>query len=244
VTQAALPPRPIEKGRPEPGVLAHVVTSKYADHLPLYRIEQIFGRHGIEVSRGLLSQWNGAVADLLAPLAAAVHRQVLESRWIQSDDTKVKVQEADGVYRNGHMWVYRGECGDQVYDFAWQRNKASPSRMLAGYRGYLQGDAAPAFDDIFVSNREIIEVGYWAHARRYFKDAQLTSPGEGKQMVEWIGELYGLEKHARESAFKFQGEDRHRVRYLRRPFQREPDFGVTSVNYDFAELLARAQEPA
>jgi transposase len=199
VTQAMLPARPIDKGRPEPGVLAHVVSSKYADHLPLYRIEQIFGRHGIEVSRGLLSQWNGAVADLLTPLATAVHRQVLESRWIQSDDTKVKVREADRVYRNGHMWVYRGECGDQVYDFDWVRNKASPSRLLAGYRGYLQGDAAPAFDDIFASHAAIIEVGCWAHARRYFKDAELTAAAEAKQIVLWIGELYGLEKRAKEN---------------------------------------------
>ncbi len=199
VLQATLPARPIEKGRPEPGVLAHVVTSKYADHLPLYRIEQIFWRHGIEVSRGLLSQWNGAVADLLVPLAKAVHQQVLQSRWIQSDDTKVKVQEAERVYRNGHMWVYRGEFGDVVYDFDWQRNKGSPSRMLAGWGGYLQVDAAPAYDEIFASNERILEVGCWAHARRYFKDAELTAPSEAKQIVVWIGELYGLEKRAKEN---------------------------------------------
>lgn len=200
VMQGLLPARPIEKGRPEPGVLAHVVDSKYGYHLPLYRVVQIFAQHGIEVSRGLLSQWNGAVADLLTPLAQAVHRQVLQSRWIQSDDTRVQVQEAERVYRNGHIWVYRGELGDQVYDFDWLRNKASPSRMLAGYRGYLQVDAAPAFDDIFASNAQIIEVGCWAHARRYFKDAELTAPTEAKQMVLWIGELYGLEKYARENA--------------------------------------------
>lgn len=200
VTQAALPARPIERGRPEPGVLAHVVTSKYADHLPLYRIEQIFARHGITVSRGLLAQWNGAVADLLTPLAGAIHQQLLQSRWIQSDDTTVQVQEAARVYRAGHMWVYRDEWGDQVYDFDWHRNKASPARMLVGYRGYLQGDAAPAFDDIFASNAHIIEVGCWAHARRYFKDAELTAGADAQQIVRWIGELYGLEKHAREHA--------------------------------------------
>ena len=200
VVQAPLPTRPIEKGRPEPGVLAHVVTSKYADHLPLYRQVQIFSRHGIEVSRGLLSQWNGAVADLLAPLAKAVHDQVLTSRWVQCDDTRVKV-EADREYHIGYMWVYRGEEGDQAYDFDWKRNKASPTRMLGGYRGYLQADAAPAFDDVFAANPHIIEVGCWAHARRYFKDAELTAPSEAKQIVRWIGELYGLEKHAKEKAF-------------------------------------------
>ncbi|MCK6556235.1 IS66 family transposase [Candidatus Binatia bacterium] len=138
------------------------------------------------MSRGLLSQWNGAVADLLAPLAKAVHEQVLQSRWIQSDDTKVKVQEVERVYRNGHMWVYRGELGDVVYDFDWQRNKGSPSRMLAGYRGYLQADAAPAYDDIFVCNEQIVEVACWAHARRYFRNAELTAPDEAGPIVLWI----------------------------------------------------------
>jgi transposase len=232
VTQAALPARPIEKGRPEPGVLAHVVTSKYADHLPLYRIEQIFARHGIAVSRGLLAQWNGAVADLLAPLAAAIHQQILHSRWIQSDDTTVKVQEAERVYRTGHMWVYRGDRGDQVYDFDWHRNKASPSRVLAGYAGYLQVDAAPAYDDIFAGNEKIIEVGCWAHARRYFKDAELTAPTEAKQSVLWIGELYGLEKRAKENGFS------HAQRLELRQQQARPILQRIKVRLD--ELRAHA----
>lgn len=215
VVQAALPWRPIEKGRPEPGLLAHLVTSKYADHLPLYRIEQQFARHGVEISRGLLSQWNGAVADLLTPLAHAVHRQILDSRWIQSDDTTVEVQEAERRYRNGHMWVYRGEHGDVVYDFDWKRNKASPTRVLAGYRGYLQVDAAPAYDDIFVSSPGITEVGCWSHARRYLKDAQLTSPGEAKPILQWVGELYGLEKRAKENGLSEAQRLELRQRYAR-----------------------------
>src|SRR5271167_4129042 len=119
VVQASLPARPIEKGRPGPGLLAHVVTSKYADHLPLYRIEQIFGRHGIEVSRRTLSEWNGAVADLLAPIVGAIKRQILASEWIQSDDTTLEVQdpEREPAYRQGHLWVYRGARADVVYDF-------------------------------------------------------------------------------------------------------------------------------
>lgn len=201
VIQAEMPARPIEKGRPEPGVLAHVVTSKYADHLPLYRIEQIFWRHGIAVSRGLLSQWNGATADLLTPLAKSVQDQLMESRWVQSDDTRVRVQQAEGEYRNGHMWVYRGERGEVVYDFTWLRNRDGPLRMLAGYRGYLQADAAPAYDDVYARHPQIVEVGCWAHARRYFKESEQTSPSEAKQIVAWIGELYGLEKCAKESGF-------------------------------------------
>ncbi len=75
----------------------------------------------------------------------------------------------------GHIWVYRGELGEVVYDFTWARNREGPMRMLAGYRGYLQVDAAPAYDDVFAQYPEIIEVACWAHARRYFKEAMPTA---------------------------------------------------------------------
>ena len=200
VVQGELPPRPIEKGRPEPGLLAHVVTSKYADHLPLYRLERIFERHQVEITRRTLSEWCGAVADLLEPVARAVYGQVLESAWIQTDDTPVEVQDPSHkpAYRNGHLWVYRSMEGDAVYDFTWQRNRDGPMRMLEGYRGYLQADAAPAYDDIFTQWPEIVEVGCWAHARRYFKEAAPTASVEAAQVLAWIGKLYGLERKAKE----------------------------------------------
>jgi transposase len=95
VVQAALPTRPIEKGRPGSGLLAHVVSSKYADHLPLYRLKQTFERHGVQVTRSTLSEWNGAVADLLEPIVRVMHReQVRQSPWIQCDDTTLEVQDA------------------------------------------------------------------------------------------------------------------------------------------------------
>jgi transposase len=179
VTQAARPARPIDKGRPEPGLLAQVVTAKYADHLPLYRQEQIFRRHGVEVSRRTLSEWNGAVADLLRPIVrAGMKEQLFASPWIQCDDTTLAVQSAGGQpqIRTGHMWVYRGRAGEVLYDFTWVRNRAGPLALLKGYEGYLQVDAAPAYDDVFTTYPQVIEVGCWAHCRRYFKEA-VPSPG-------------------------------------------------------------------
>jgi transposase len=134
VVQAALPARPIEKGRPGPGLLAHVVSSKYADHLPLYRLEHIFERHGVQITRRTLSEWNGAVADLLEPIVQAMHReQVCQSPWIQCDDTTLDVQDPSRApeIRTGHLWVYRGELGEVVYDFTWARNRDGPLKMLA-----------------------------------------------------------------------------------------------------------------
>jgi transposase len=200
VVQAALPARPIEKGRPGPGLLAHVVASKYADHSPLYRLERIFPRHGIEISRSTLSQWCGAVADLLRPVAAQIAAEVLSSKWIQSDDTSVEVQDRgrNPSYPKGHVWVYRGSDGSAFYDFTWQRNSEGPLRLLAGYQGYLQADAAPAYDEVY-AQRPITEVGCWAHARRRFKEAVRTSPQQAAQVVAWIGELYGIERSAKTS---------------------------------------------
>jgi transposase len=199
VVQASLPARPIEKGRPGAGLLAHVVTSKYADHLPLYRQEQIFERHGVEVTRRTLSEWNGAVADMLEPIVRAMHReQVCQSPWIQCDDTTLDVQDPSRVpeIRTGHLWVYRGEGGEVVYDFTWARNRDGPLKMLAGYRGYLQVDAAPAYDDVFAQRPEIIEVGCWAHARRYFKEALPTAAVSCARVLATIGQLYGIERTA------------------------------------------------
>ena len=199
VVQASLPARPIEKGRPGPGLLAHVITSKYADHLPLYRIEQMLGRQGIDVSRRTLSEWNGAVADLLAPVVEAIKKQVLTGEWIQSDDTTLEVQdpEREPAYRQGYMWVYRGSRADVVYDFTWQRNRDGPLRVLGSFKGYLQADAAPAFDDVY-QRLPIVEVGCWAHARRYFKESVASAAVEATRVLLWVGELYGIERAARE----------------------------------------------
>ena len=199
VVQAALPARPIEKGRPRPGLLAHVVTSKYADHLPLYRQERIFERHGVQVTRRTLSEWNGAVADMLEPIVRAMHReQVCQSPWIQCDDTTLDVQDPSRApeIRTGHLWGYRGELGDVVYDFTWARNRDGPLKMLAGYRGYLQVDAAPAYDDVFAQYPEIIEVGCMAHMRRYFKEAMPTAAVACAQVLAIVGQLYGIERTA------------------------------------------------
>ena len=97
--------------------------------------------------------------------------------WIQCDDTTLDVQDPSRApeIRTGHLWVYRGEGGEVVYDFTWSRNRDGPLKMLADYRGYLQVDAAPAYDDVFAQHPEIIEVGCWAHARRYFKEAMPTA---------------------------------------------------------------------
>ena len=218
VVQAALPARPIEKGRPGPGLLAHVVSSKYADHLPLYRLAQIFERHAIQITRRTLSEWNGAVADLLEPIVRAMHReQVCQSPWIQCDDTTLDVQDPSRApeIRTGHLWVYRGELGEVVYDFTWSRNRDGPLKMLAGYRGYLQVDAAPAYGDVFAQYPAIFEVGCMAHARRYFKEAMPTAAMVCAQVLAMIGQLYRIERAASEKHLEAPARQRIRQELAR-----------------------------
>jgi transposase len=110
VGQAVLPARPLAKGRSGPGLLAHVVSSKYADHWPVYRLEQLFERHGVQIPRRTLAEWNGAVADLLEPSVRVMHRkQVRQAPWIQCDDTTLEVQDPSRApeLRTGHLWVDR-----------------------------------------------------------------------------------------------------------------------------------------
>jgi transposase len=176
-----------------------VVSSKYADHLPLYRLERIFGRHGVRVTRRTLSEWNGAVADLLEPIVRTMHReQVCQSPWIQCDDTTLDVQDPSRApeIRTLHLWVYRGELGEVVYDFTWSRNRDGPLKMLANYRGCLQVDAAPAYDEVFAQHPEIIEVVCMAHARRYFKEAMPTAAVPCAHVLAIIGQFYGIERTA------------------------------------------------
>ena len=153
------------------------------------------------MTRRTLAEWSGAVADLLTPIVETMRtEQVLRSAWIQCDDTGLDVQQPGQTpgSRSGHLWVYRDAEGDAVYDFTWSRNRDGPLKMLAGYQGYLQADAAPAFDEVFVRHPAIQEVGCWAHARRYFKEAAPSAAVECAQVLAWIGALYGLERVATE----------------------------------------------
>lgn len=207
VVQAELPVRPIEKGRPEPGVLAYVVSSKYGDHLPLYRQEQIFHRHGVEVSRRTLSEWCGATADLLRLVVEeGIYRELLGSPYLQVDDTTLEVQlpqergkdaRERPAIRQGNMWVYRDAAGDVVYDFTWGRVRAGPQRMLREYRGYVQADAAAVYDSLFSERPELIEVGCMAHCRRKFKEAAPTAPQQCAMVTAKMRELYRIEQRIR-----------------------------------------------
>jgi transposase len=203
VAVADKPPQPIDKGIPGPGLLAATITGKYADHLPLYRLEDIFARHGAELSRATMCGWMRQSAELLMPLYELMRRRVLASRVIHTDDTPVEVLDASLPHtRTGRFWVYVGDRRQPyvVYDYTPSRKRDGPAEFLKDYEGYLQADAFGGYDGIYAgSGGKIVEVGCWAHARRKFFEAKQTAPRAAHEALARIGQLYALERQAQQA---------------------------------------------
>lgn len=208
VVQGTKPPQAIEKGLAGPGLLAHVITSKYCDHLPLHRLEQIFARHGVDLSRKTLCDWVLRCAEVLRPVVGGMADDVLRSHVIHTDDTPVQVQ-VPGKKRKSHrafLWTYvgDGEHPYTIYDFTWTRSREGPESFLRYgddemcYRGYLQADAYPGYNRLY-AKCPILEVGCWAHARRKFYDARMSAPVLGHEAVRRIKQFYVVEAQAKEA---------------------------------------------
>ena len=147
--QAPMPNLPIERGRPGPGLLAHVLVSKYADHLPLYRQSEIYKREGVELDRATMAAWVGKAANLMRPLLDALARHVMAAERLHADDTPVPVlAPGAGRTKTGRLWVYarddRPFAGIAppavLYRYTPDRRGEHPRAHLAGFRGILQAD--------------------------------------------------------------------------------------------------------
>ena len=199
VAIADKPPQPIEKGLPGPGLLAHVVVSKYADHLPLHRQEEILGRQGVDISRKTMCDWVRDVAEQLRPVTQAMRTEVLASRVVHTDDTIVPVQDRQRTkMRKARLWVYIGdpEHPHTVYDYTPNRKRDGPARVLEEYEGYLQADAYGGYDGIYAGGA-VTEVACWAHARRKFFDAKSSDSTRAHAALAFIWRLYEIEREAK-----------------------------------------------
>ena len=202
VKTATKPAQPIEKSTAGASLLAQVIVAKCADHLPLHRQERIFERHGVEISRKTMGGWLAQCADLLQPLYASAKGVLFQSKVIGTDDTSVKVLDEKLPFaRTGRIWPYYGDKDHPVilYDYTATRERAGPEEFLKGYRGHLQADAYGGYDAFFKDPaRGLIEVGCWAHARRYFHKALESDPARMGPALLLIAQLYRVEKQARE----------------------------------------------
>jgi transposase len=225
VVVADKPPQPIDKGLPGPGLLAFVTVSKQGDHLPLYRQEEIFSRHGVDLSRSTLCDWLRECAVLLAPLYALKVARVLRSKVVHTDDTIVPVVDPTLPHtRQGRFWLYFGDRNHRyaVYDYTPNHKRDGPARFLANYQGYLQADAFGGYDGIYAgSGGKIVEVACWAHARRKFYEAQRSAGAVAHEALARIGQLFAIERELTEACagawLELSGDERaERIAAVRR----------------------------
>jgi transposase len=202
IQQAPSPDLPIDRGRPGPGLLAHLLVNKYGAHLPLYRQAEIFARSGVELGRSTLAGWVGQAAFALRPLVDAIASHVLAADKIHGDDTTVPVlAPGTGKTKTGRLWVYvrddRPWGGPAppaaLYCYSPDRRAEHPLRHLAGFRGILQADGYAGFNELYRQNA-VVEVACWAHVRRKFFDFHAaTSSPLAAIALQRIGALYEIE---------------------------------------------------
>jgi transposase len=193
IVAAPKPAQPIDKGLPGPGLLAHLILSKYGDYQPLYRLEDILSRSGIIIRRSTLCGWVASMADLLKPLYDLMCQRVLNSHVIHTDDTGIKML-SEGQCRNCTFWTYVGDKTNpfSVYEFSLAREGKEPSRFLERFKGFLQADAFTGYDQVY-SRGKVIEVACMAHCRRYWWEAIQTDSRRAHEALGYIARLYQLE---------------------------------------------------
>jgi transposase len=227
ITTAEKPLSPIEKGLAAPGLLAYVIVSKYGDHLPLYRLERILDRYGINISRSTMGGWMAQSAVALHPLYDRLVHYVKLSNVIHTDDTPVDVLDPTLDHaRTGRFWVYVGDALHPytVFTYTPNRSRDGPLQFLKGWSGYLQADAFGGYDGIYAGDAggRVIEVACWAHARRYFYEARKTDAAGSTQGLAYVRLLYDVEDEAkRQFASQTEGEEHRPLPAIRYALRQE-----------------------
>jgi transposase len=206
VVEAPAPSRPIERGLAGPGLLAHVLVSKFADHLPLYRQSEIYARHGVEIERSTLAGWVGGASDLLSPLVDAIQKHVLAGSKLHADDTPMPVlAPGSGKTKTGRLWTYVRDdrpAGEDTAPAVWfayseDRKGERPRQHLKDFKGGLQADAYAGFHHLY-GDGAIYEVACWAHARRKFHEIHaIHASPTTTEALERIRDLYVIEDQIR-----------------------------------------------
>jgi transposase len=206
IVQAAAPSRPIDRGLAGPGLLAHVLTSKFCDHLPLYRQSEIYGREGVELDRSTLAKWVGEASHLLEPLVEVLRRYVMAAEKLHGDDTPVPVlAPGNGKTKTGRLWTYVRDdraCGDTAPPAVWfayspDRKGEHPQQHLSTFRGILQADAYAGFNQLY-EDGSIQQAPCLAHMRRKFYELMEAHHSPiATEAVERIVALYVIEKEIR-----------------------------------------------
>ena len=195
-----LPNRAIEKGIPGATVLAMLIIGKFADHLPIYRQIAIFKRAGISLHYNTVLDWTNNGLDMLQPLYDHLRRKILSSRYLQADETGMRVlgSEKNGSTHQGYLWAYRDVISNLVlFEYQRGRNKEGPAKMLKDFKGYLQTDGYAAYDQ-FSQRDGITMLHCMAHARRYFKEAEDNDKERSTYALKIFQEVYEIERQIKD----------------------------------------------
>ena len=200
VVIAELPSSPIEKGKVGASVLALIIIQKYVDHLPLYRQIEMFKRMGMEIPSSTMSDWVKTAAELIAPLYEALVKKILQSDYLQADETRIQVLDRDKKKKThrGWYWTYRDvHSGLVLFDYHESRGREGPSERLKDFIGYLQTDGYEVYNQF--NKKNITHVLCMAHARRYFEQALDNDKERSEYVLKEMQKLYAVEKYCREN---------------------------------------------
>ena len=193
-------PLPIERGLAGPGMLADTVVKRWDDHLPLNRLERVYGRDGLQLSRSTMCGWHIALAEMCKPLIDAMRLDAFAQPYLCTDATGVLVQAKEKC-RVGHFWVLVVPGRHVLFEFTKKHNGDAVDEVLAGYEGYLVADAHAVYDHLY-RDGPVTEVNCWAHARRYFFKAMSSDPKRARAALALINALFRIERGIAEAPRK------------------------------------------
>lgn len=217
VVIAELPTLPLPKSNAGASILAHISVSKFIDHLPFYRQSKIFKRQQLCIAESTINGWFSGVCTLLHPLYETLQKELLESDYLQADESPIGVQDSDkkGALHTGYQWVYRSPIKRLVmFKYQKSRSRQAPEKMLASFTGALQTDGYKAYAHMQTKG-DIELLACWAHARRYFEKALDSDKKRAEYVLHLIQKLYAIERKAKEREVDNQTKQRYRSLYAK-----------------------------
>lgn len=205
IAVADLPTMPIPKGNAGASLLAYILTSKFIDHLPFYRLAKILKRHKLDVSESTIGGWFAAVCKLLLPFYEVLQQRIFSGDYLQADETPIPVLTHDkpGSTHKGYHWVYYDPGNKLVlFDYQKSRGREGPDKLLQNFHGHLQTDGYQVYDGL-KNQANITQLACMAHARRKFEHALDNEPVLTAEMMKLFGELYDIEREARETSLSY-----------------------------------------
>ena len=199
---------PIERGVAGPALLADTIVRRWADHLPLHRLERIYAREGLELARSTLCGWYDQLRPLVDPVVEAMWEDAKTAPYLCTDATGVLVQ-AKQRCRRGHFFVVVAPERHVLFRYTPTHDAKAVDRMLAGYRGYLVADAHAVYDHLYAGG-QVIEVGCWSHCRRYFFESLSTDPERARTALAYLQGLFQIERRIAEFSRHERSTVRHR----------------------------------